>query len=262
MNGVKTDISGLQSSFVEGMVEKRVFESFSGDIEKYIANLEENPVELGLLVNYLHVNYTKFFRNPIVFEYLASFVLPDLIRQKVDNDEGIRIWSAGCSTGEEPYSLALTLLDLFHNLKVKIPVSIFATDINNSSLQQAQKGIFSSRSIANTKYHFIEKYFTKQGGGFAIGQEVRDLVVFEKYDVADSYSYSPPSSIFGSFDLVACRNVLIYFNDESVGNAVTKFHRSLLQGGTLMLGNTEYIPAALVSKFNKINKDIPLYRKM
>ena len=257
------NFSGYRASMVERRVRQRFSFTKCKNCNNYFHYLQENPDELNNLIDVLTINVSRFFRNALTFEYIADRILPAVFYQKKENiDRSLRIWSAGCSMGEEPYSIAILINELFEKEVLKFDVSIFATDIDGKILKKAQKAAYPFESIKNVKYGLLEKYFVSRENSFQLISEIRDLVSFSSYDILDKKSYAPPESIFGAFDMVFCRNVLIYFNMEHQDLIFDKLYRSLAQHGYLILGEAE-IPSAKYQRcFRMVNECCHIYQKM
>ena len=263
------DFSGYRLS----MIERRLMQRFSAkgnkDRVSYLQYLKGHPDELDRLVDALTINVSRFFRNTFAFEYLARKILPLIIQEKVRlKDHSLRVWSAACSFGEEPYSIAILIRELLDKEDLSLNLNIFATDIDKGALIEAEAAVYPFNSIRNVKYGLLKRYFTpvktrgsKKGATsaeevFRLNRAITDLVSFSLYDMLDKRSYAPPESIFGSFDMVLCRNLLIYFNMEHQDIIFDKLYRSLSNNGYLILGDAE-IPAM---KYQRHFKQVdPLY---
>ncbi|TKG90792.1 protein-glutamate O-methyltransferase CheR [Puteibacter caeruleilacunae] len=261
LNKLDIDISSLKASYLESVLNKRITETNTKDIESYIKMVEVDQGERRTLHYSLYNDYSHFFRNPLMFEFSARQLLPKLIQQKAENNGLLRMWTAGCASGEESYTVAIILKELFHQMNMEIPTTLIATDIEDRSLEKARQGVYSENAVGNVKHKYLEKYFHKRNNQYHICECIKEMVILEKYDIADKYSYAPPSSIFGSFDIIGCRNVLIYFNEKSRQAAINKFYRALKPDGLLVLGESEFLPDNLTNKFERLNSILSIYRK-
>jgi chemotaxis protein methyltransferase CheR len=201
------------------------------DYYEYLAQNMERRQELQKLIQFLTVGETFFFRYHAHFEALAKNTLSDLM--KLPAKKSLRIWSAGCSTGEEPYSIAMTIMEAIPDWK-KRDIRIHATDINSRSLKRAREGVFSSWKMRVTPKHYIEKYFDVIGESYVIRNEVKSLVDFSYFNLQSS----PPLTI-GPFDIIFCRNVMIYFTTATTKKVVDMFAGCLTPGGYLYMGHSE-----------------------
>jgi chemotaxis protein methyltransferase CheR len=196
----------------------------------YLLSQAENYDELNKLIGLLTVGETSFFRYRSHREALLHYVLPRLIDKNKDR-KSVRIWSAGCSTGEEPYSLAILIRENFPEL-IDWDIQILATDINKRALRQAREGIYGERSLRMMEERLRKKYFRKEEAHYQISGEIREMVRFNYLNLkSDSF----PVAI----DMLFCRNVLIYFEMETIRNIVASFSNSLNAGGYLFMGHSE-----------------------
>jgi chemotaxis protein methyltransferase CheR len=192
--------------------------------------------ELVSLLNEITIGETSFFRNRPQFEALRKVVLPRIMAAKANlNLPVIRIWSAGCSTGEEPYTLAIALLEQAPGLLKGWSFEVHATNINDRSIAMAQAGVYGEYSLRNTEPYFLQKYFTANDNKFTIAQQLKSVVRFSRLNLFDD----APMSSMKAMDLIVCCNVLIYFDRVSKTRVVQQFSRSLLSHGYLFLGHAE-----------------------
>ena len=178
-------------------------------------------------LGYMTINVSEFYRNPDQWEFLDKTVIPELIKRFGKN---LKIWSAACSTGDEPYSLVMALS---RHLPLNM-IKIYATDIDNQILAQAKNGIYSDKSIKGVPADLLEKYFEKVGTSYKIKDEIKSRVEFKQANLLDN-NYPK------GFNMIVCRNVLIYFTDEAKEDIYRKFYRSLKSGGVLFIGSTEQV---------------------
>lgn len=256
------DFSGNRSSMIERRISKRLAATKSANLHDYLAYLEKHPQELDHLIAALTINVSRFFRNPLTFEYIAGRVLPAIVMQKTEaRDHSLRVWSAGCSQGEEPYSVAILIHELMEKEKLELDLNIFATDIDEGALKKARDGVYSFESIQEIKYGLLKKYFTIDDEIYTLNPAIKNLVNFSVYDMMDKKTYVPPESVFGDFDLVLCRNLLIYFQAEYQEIIFDKLCRSLSGNGCLVLGEAEMPPLKYQRYFQKENDYCRVYRK-
>jgi chemotaxis protein methyltransferase CheR len=192
--------------------------------------------ELAALLNGITVGETSFFRNPSQLDALRNVVLPRLVecRQKIA-DRQLRIWSAGCSTGEEPYTLGMVLLEEFGGRMQGWKFEIFATDINERSLAHAEKGLYEECSVGSLSPYFREKYFIAKGGNLQVTDELRAGIKFSRINLLD---HDAVTAMQG-FDLILCCNVLIYFDGNTKRRVLRHFYKGLRPHGYLFLGHSE-----------------------
>jgi len=193
----------------------------------------EGRKELEELLSYITVNETYFFRNKAHFAALEDHILAQLTKE---NKKGaIRVWSAGCSTGEEPYSVAMTILDIVQD-REDLQIEILGTDVDREALKKAKTGIYKERSLRMAEEKHRNRYFTANNGKFEVNQRLKDAVQFEYFNLMET-PYPRPS--LGDWDIIFCRNVVIYFNRESVRHVASNFHSVLADNGYLFMGHSE-----------------------
>ena len=209
--------------------------------EEFIQRLLSSPLttaQLDILASYLTIHETYFWREPQVFEALVAQVLPALVRSRENSSRSIRIWSAGCATGEEPYSIAIALRRAIPALK-DWQITILATDINPRILRKAMAGVYSTWSFRNAPQWLLEGYFhCKKDGVFEILPEIRNMVTFAYLNLAEDI-YPSPLNNTNAIDIIFCRNVLMYFAPERAKQVGQGLYRSLVEGGWLMVGASE-----------------------
>ena len=194
--------------------------------------------ELIHMINQITTNKTSFFREPHHFEYLADTVLPALEEQgQARGRRVVRIWSAGCSSGEEPYTLALVLSEYFASRR-GWNLKILATDLDTAMLETASRGVYPQSITQTVPDHLLRRYFTSQREGealtFQVRPQLRDLILFRKFNLM-----RPAYPIRTPLDVIFCRNVMIYFENDDKVEIVTKFHHLLKPGGHLFVGHSE-----------------------
>lgn len=202
--------------------QRRGYDTFA----TYISAVNNNPNLLEELLDQMTINFSEFFRNPQKWDVLKSKILPQIIKQS----RKPKIWSAACSTGEEPYSLAMMLSDISG-----ISFDIRATDIDERVLEQARRGVYAPSTVQQIPTSFCQRFLRRlPSGEFQIADEMRRGISFSKHNLlADPY----PKEL----DLIICRNVLIYFTDDTKDEILKKFSKSLQTGGFLFVGGTEHV---------------------
>lgn len=199
----------------------------------YLNFLRENKAEQDALYNDMLISVTNFFRDTQSFEVLCDNIFPALLSHKTIN-EPLRIWIAGCATGEEAYSMAICLQEQLGDKSAAIKIQIFATDISETAIAKARSGIYRSTELAGISSSRLQQFFIKQDGSYQVSKTIRDTCVFAHHNLLKD----PP---FSKIDLVSCRNVLIYLEPVLQKRALTTFHYSLNERGYLMLGKSESI---------------------
>lgn len=216
-------------------IKEKRFTSF-GDYYRFVVH-DENGGELVYLLDAISTNLTSFFREPKHFDFMAEKFLPELVEVKTKKGpRQLRIWSAGCSTGEEPYTIAMTVLDHLPQA-ADWDIKILATDISTQVLDTAWRGIYTAKQVNEIPEAKLRRYFQK-GRGKAEGwnkikDEVKSLVVFRWLNLIDPFPFSKP------LDLIFCRNVMIYFDKKIQTDLVTRYHEVLHSGGYIFTGHSE-----------------------
>lgn len=192
--------------------------------------------ELRLLFNEITIGETCMFRSVPQHDALRRIILPQIIESKGKRGvQNLRVWSAGCSTGEEPYSLAMSLLEEFRGLLQGWTIEITATDLNERSLETAKAGVYGEYALRSTTDHYKNRYMRAEAGGLRVKDEVKSIVTFSRLNLQD-----PVKMLFmKGLDVIFCCNVLIYFDAASKANAIQHFYSDLLPGGYLLLGTSE-----------------------
>ncbi|GAB3573452.1 CheR family methyltransferase [Hymenobacter daeguensis] len=226
------DFSFYKRNTVFRRIERRMNSHQIREFTHYVRYLQENPAEVEALFKELLIGVTKFFRDREAFEHLRHRLLP-LMRLK-PADSTVRVWAPGCSTGEEAYSLAMTLLECLDGVERTkyLKLQLFATDINPDGIEFARVGLYADNVVPDVEPERLRRFFTKTGEGYRIRKEVRDVVVFAVHDLNKD-------APFTKLDLLVCRNLLIYLSAELQKNLIPVFHYALNPGGLLFLGPSE-----------------------
>ncbi len=222
------------------------------DYSRYLELLEADKAELEQLGRDLLIHVTKFFRDSPIFEKLASDTIPALLEER-RSAKALRIWVAGCSTGEEAYSLAILFLEAKSNWPESMKVQIFASDVDGEAIAAAREGFYTSAAASSMSPERLSRYFTRDEGGVRVAPELREMVVFTVHDILTD----PP---FSRLDLISCRNVLIYLSPIAQRKVIARFHFALNPGGLLLLGSAEAV-ASDEAKFEIVSKSQRLYRR-
>lgn len=224
---------------LENRLKNRLHELNLSTFEDYYYYLqygEKASDELSNLFDAVTTNETSFFRNQPQLEMLKSLLRSEHLKS-ARRSETLRIWSAGCSTGEEPYTIAITILEQKQALCETRPFTIIGTDISRKALRSAESAIFNSYAMRHVDAPIREKYFIKKKNSFAVNDQVRSCVKFEFMNLNDVQAYRK----LGRMDIIFCRNVLIYFGEDVKKRVATHFHDVLKPGGYLFLGHSEYL---------------------
>jgi len=220
-------------------------------LESYLKFLKSDKEEVNLLCKEFLIGVTRFFRDPEAFEELKLKVIPEIIKSKT-GPEMIKVWVAGCSTGEEVYSIAILFREHFNRIKANPDIKIFASDVNKESTEFASKGVYPETIAADVPKELLEKYFIRDEKKYRIIPELRKMIVFSHHDLLRD-------APFGRLDLVCCRNMLIYVSSELQKRVMSIFHFSLNLGGYLFLGSSENI-GELKNSVIEISKKWKIYK--
>lgn len=210
----------------------------------YIKLLENNEDERAALMNSLMINFTEFFRDSPTFGFFRDGILPVIQKR---GKKSIRVWSIGCSTGEEPYSLAMLAKE------AEVPFSITATDTDRTAVDMARSGEYEDRKLNNIKKQYL-KFFELIDDKYKIKKDIRSMVRFFQHDIFSE-------RLGGYFDVVFCRNMLIYLSRNAQLKVLERIYSSLNREGFLILGKTEFMPRELRDKFILTNLEERVYRK-
>lgn len=256
------DFSGYRDSMIERRAALRLAATGCPDHVTYLRYLQSRDSELNLLLDVLTINVTRFFRDTLTFELIFDCVLPDLVsRNTRDGRQSLRIWSVGCATGEEPYSIAIQVNEMLRKEGVGIKLYLFATDVSLRSLERAREAVYILENIKNTKYKLVRRYFSQEGDRFRLASQIANLVKFSYHDILDNRNPVPPESIYGSFDLLLCRNLLMYFKPSHQEKLLDRLSRAVVPGGYLVLGQAEAPFGRSAGRFKKVAENCRIYRK-
>jgi chemotaxis protein methyltransferase CheR len=232
------DISCYDDSFLAKSVEKRMVSINCETPPLYEEILTADKNEAIALSNSLNIGYSEFFRNPLSFALLEQMVIPRLLELKSGKSE-LRVWSAGCASGQESYSIAILLEDLFTRKELPARFRVFGTDVSDRLLTEARRGIFSITDVQNLSMRYAEKYLIRKGDSFTVCDQIRDRIDFSNYNLLDHNSVSPSASIFGDFDLIFCCNIMFYYKPEIRLRILNKIYSSLSPSGFFVTGEAE-----------------------
>ncbi|MDO6389554.1 chemotaxis protein CheB [Pontibacter sp. BT731] len=216
----------------------------------YLDHLNMNADEVEMLGKEFLIGVTKFFRDEEAYRFLESNVIPDIIDRKKSHEQ-LRIWVAGCSTGEEAYSIAILVREYLDKIKKELEVKIFASDIDRGALDFASKGLYTQASLSEVSESKLHDFFVREEGKLRVSQRVRRMVIFSPHNVTND----PP---FSRIDMVSCRNMLIYLNPMLQKKVIDKFHYALALQGYLFLGSSESLGDQ--RGFEEVNKKWKIFR--
>jgi len=274
MAGGVVTVSEHELSEIRGLIETRSGILFDDSRERFFSTrvlehvearklthgtdlirlIKNSNVEYDSLLQRLLTQETSFFRYPAVFEALEKKVLPDLHMKKFwESPRSLRVWSAGCSTGEEPYSIAMTVADAIEFADAW-NIHVLATDISRQALEHAEHGVYEPRDLQTVTPRQREQYFSAVGDHYLVRPRIRNMVTFAPMNLAQVV-------YMGKFDCIFCMNVLIYFSEERQSQLIQRFYEYLEPGGYLFLGHAESINRADVKFDTHIYRDARIYQK-
>lgn len=211
-------------------LEQKGFNNFTQYVDFIISNATKTDIDF--MLNKLTTNYTFFMREELHFEYLTNTVLPYLVKHK--KNKTLNIWSAGCSSGQEPYTISIVLKEFFKG-NTDWDTRVLATDISQNVLGQAKRGVYGGDSISSLPDEWISKYFNKSGSQYAVKDSLKKNVIFKTFNLMDPIQFKT------QFDVIFCRNVMIYFDTPTKDNLVERFHDATAPGGYLFIGHSETV---------------------
>lgn len=212
-------------------IQRRMVVHKMDKVKEYVKYVQSNPAETKALYQDILINVTSFFRNPKVFDVLHSTVFPAL-RKGRPKDRGIRIWTPGCASGEETYSVAIALLEFLGEHAYQVPIQFFGTDISELSINRARSGLYPENISTDVSPERLRRFFIKTDNGYRVSKTIRDMCIFAQHNVLND----PP---FSQMDLICCRNLLIYMEPVLQNRVISLFHYALRPSGFLVLGPSE-----------------------
>jgi two-component system CheB/CheR fusion protein len=248
------DFTGYKSPTIARRIQRRMALHKFDKLLDYSALLHRDPSEVVALYHDLLINVTSFFRNPEAFAALRQVVYPAILHARTSASGPVRIWVPGCSTGEEAYSHAMSLVEFLGEGRADIPIQVFGTDLSERAIQTARAGVYKENIEADVTPARLRRFFYKADGGYQIRKTIRDLCIFSTQNVFND----PP---FSRMDLVSCRNVMIYLGQSLQKRVIPIFHYALNPTGFLMLGNTEGLLGAGSELFEMTDKKQKIFRK-
>jgi chemotaxis methyl-accepting protein methylase len=256
------DLTGYDPVVLSGQLEPYLA-AYPGGLDRLLHRIGEDEAALDRLIEALTIQVSCFFRDPLLFARLEREVLPRILSDKItSSSQSIRVWSAGCATGEEPYSVAI----LLHRLLAVHPshpdTYLLGTDIAAEALEKARRGWYPPESFTETRLGLLDACFTPTRGGYQLNDDIRERVRFSTDDLTSERLSAPADSIFGGFDLIMCRNVLIYFSPDLQQRVAAKLHWALAPEGLLVLGEVEPLPAPADRLFVPFDETCSIYRRL
>jgi len=238
---------------IKRKVERRIAEIGLSYFEEYLLRVKKDPTEQNRLSKVLTVTISRFFRDQEVFNTIEASLIPAIIRDRDADD--LKIWSIGCASGEEPYSLSILWKEKFEKIWPQIHFSIFATDIDEKLLKRAEEGRYKKSSLKEVSDDALKGYFKMDNGFYIVDQSVRKCIEFKRHDIIHEESFS-------GMDMVFCRNLAFtYFSKQSQMDVLKKIARSLRENGYLVIGKDESLPLTYPTLFVPTHPTEKIYKR-
>jgi chemotaxis methyl-accepting protein methylase len=250
------DFSNYRLSCIQRRVALRMSTLKLATLDEYMGYLSGNPKEIEQLLDTVTIHVTEFFRDIEVFDAIAADILPAIVARKLHSpSRTIRIWSAGCSTGEEAYSLAILALRRLRTEHAGLALEVYGTDVSTEACAVARAGVYAARKIEQVPPELRRAYLEESGDAFRVTAGARRCM---KFSVHDLFAPSP----FSMLDLVVCRNVLIHFDNAVRNDVLDRFHASLGDYGMLILGKSEAVMGTALARYELVDPRNKVYRKI
>src|SRR5277367_2797616 len=229
------DFTHYRQTTILRRIQRRMVVHKIDELEEYAKFVQGHPAEVKALYQDMLIHVTSFFRSPNVFEALKSTVFPS-IQKSLSRERGVRIWTPGCASGEETYSVAIALLEFLGDKASQVSIQFFGTDVSDLSVTKARNGVYPENIQGDVSPARLRRFFTKIEGGYRVSKTIRDMCIFAQHNVLND----PP---FSRMDLICCRNLLIYLEPVLQNKAISLFHYALRPNGFLLLGSSEGLGA-------------------
>lgn len=255
------DFSLYRHATVMRKLDLRLQATGARSYSRYLEYLKSRPAEMENLIHTLTIKVTSFFRNPLVFELLSSRVIPEVMSAH----KSVRIWSLGCASGEEPYSLAIIVSDILRAERNQVNVEIVGTDIDSGATAKAIRGEYPESEIAEVRKKHVDEFFEVVGASaprdraYRISDQIKSMVRFETDDIVSGLRRARDAGYV--YHIILCRNVLIYMNRSLQENVLASITGLLVSGGYLVIGESESLPDQVVDKFKRPFEDVKIYRR-
>jgi len=246
------DFTHYRQTTILRRIQRRMVVHKIDKLADYVKYIQTNPSEIKALYQDMLINVTSFFRNPGVFEAMKSEVFPSILKNRA-TDSSIRIWTPGCASGEETYSMAISLLEYLGDRGPQLTVQLFGTDVSESSIARARTGVYPENIQGDVSAERLRRYFTKIESGYRISKSIRDMCIFAQHNVLND----PP---FSQMDIICCRNLLIYLEPVLQNKVISLFHYAARANGYLVLGTSEGV-GTVVNLFNTVDRAYKIFQK-
>ncbi|MCB2171489.1 protein-glutamate O-methyltransferase CheR [archaeon] len=249
-NKKKLDIYGFRDKFLKRRIKLKMNEKKITNYKDFIKLLKQDDNEIDKLFHFITVNYTSFYRDGDVYDHFYQEILPKIFISR----KPIKVLSAGCSSGEEPYTLSMLLNEYNERKNCKVNFRVEALDVDSEVIRKAQKGEYNKESFKELDKKYIKKYFTDVNDKYIVKSELKRCITFRLHDInkpiKDNY-----------YDVIFCRNVFIYFTNESKEKALTNFYNALKENAYLIIGKTEMMPISFNNKYHCVSNKKKIYQK-
>jgi two-component system CheB/CheR fusion protein len=233
---IGVDFTHYRQTTILRRIQRRMVVHKLDKLDEYVKYVQTNPPEIKALYQDMLINVTSFFRNQAVFDAMRTEVFAKIVKSRRP-DEAIRIWTPGCASGEETYSVAITLLEFLGDKASQTPIQLFGTDVSETTINRARAGNYTENIQGDVSPERLRKYFTRTEGGYRISKSIRDMCIFAQHNVLND----PP---FSQMDVICCRNLLIYLEPVLQGKVISLFHYATKPDGFLVLGTSEGVGTA------------------
>src|SRR5262250_2467738 len=246
------DFTHYRKTTILRRIQRRMVVHKIDKLDEYVKHVQLNPTEIKALYQDMLINVTSFFRNPKVFDALKSQVFPAIVKNHAP-EASIRIWTPGCATGEETYSVAIALLEFLGDKATQTPIQFFGTDISETSVAKARAGLYPENIQGDVSPERLRRFFSKVEGGYRISKSIRDMCIFAQHNVLSD----PP---FSQMDIICCRNLLIYLEPVLQSKVISLFHYAVRPNGYLVLGGSEGV-TTVSNLFNAVDRNNKIFSK-
>jgi len=255
------DFRSYRPETFQRRISLRMMDTKCSTYQDYLIFLKNHPAEREPLVNSVTIKVSHFFRNPLVFEVLYNEVLPKVITSKMsDKTPQLRIWFAGCAGGEEVYSTAILIRELENKRFPGLKAFLLATDIDRQALEFARAGIYNEAALTEVKKGYLDKYFQVEGKYYKVNKWIQEIVSFGYYDLVAAKVPSPPSGLFTNYDLIFCRNVLMYYNEPVNQQIFKRLLGCLNNPGYIILGEAESLLPNAINRLQEVYPKLRIYK--
>ncbi|MEO7331508.1 MAG: protein-glutamate O-methyltransferase CheR [Minicystis sp.] len=254
------DFTAYRSPTIVRRIEHRMRISGAPTLAAYLSLVGRDALELARLIDALLIKTTAMFRDDAVFTALRERLLPALIsRRTTEGAALLSTWVVGCSTGQEAFSLGMCLSEAIERVASPMEFVIFASDIDPGALETAARGLLSVEQAATIPQALARRFLVRHDQGFRIVDKLLETILFVRHNILDPFRPSPQRSIFASFDLISCRNLLIYLKSPAQREALRRLAGACEPGGLLMLGGSESLPVSMVSRLEVLDSPNPIF---